>query len=472
MTSTVTSGAAPKDEPAGYPGPIPSESYFLVGRHELTLRPALNRRLGQWRLEDIPLGTQRLLHAGRECPLNYALLRSNATPIDQRVPVLAVGSNASPPQLREKFRSTFREVALPVPQAYARGLELAFSGHVSSWGYIPTAVRAAADVNTETRVFVTFLDERQLAVIDESEPNYDRVTLRHPDGDPILRLESGERLASCAAYRSRHGVLDIRWPPQNGLPSQEDLRHRLSTRLRADSAPPSWLPPENIRSLPGPIYLRDVPEFAGTNLVVDDGLDRFLLCPKTTLEASTYGATESSLQRPEKSEVKAGVRGVLPSQYVAHRHGEPCILLDRTRRENQQLGGRVYVQAGMPGSVDSLGLVCNVLHDPDVDSGLVRVDQVVRNALGVEIRETVSASFMPACPEVCRAGGFNMCGFGVATRANGDDRSGQGTLYAVSSRLTWSPWSSGHARYPQWPCTFSVSLPATKSCSRASLTMG
>lgn len=388
MTATAT-GASPKDEPAGYPGPIPHNSYLLVGRHELTLRSVPNRRLGQWRLEDIPVATQRLLRGGPECPLNYALLRMNATPIDQRVAVLAVGSNASPPQLLHKFRSTFSQLALPVPRAYARGLELAFSGHVSTWGYIPTAVRAAADVNSEARVFVTFLDELQLAIIDETEPNYDRVTLCHPDGGHILRLESGERLASCAAYRTHHGVLDIRWPPQNGLPSQEDLRHLLATKLPADSATPSWLPPENIRALPGPIFLKDVPEFSGSHLVVDDGLDRLLLCPKTTVKARTYGATDSSLQHPENPELKVGVRGVLPSPYVGHRHGEPCILLDRTRRENRQFGGRVYVQTGMPDPVEPLGLVCRVLHDPEVDSGLVRVDQVVRNALGVEIRETV-----------------------------------------------------------------------------------
>lgn len=305
FVATKLAALAPTVNPSGYPGPIPKNSYFLLGTDEIPVRPLDGRRVGQWRLEKVPKGAQDLLGVGAECALNFALMRTNAACIDQRIPVLAVGSNASPPQLLHKFSSTFAEVSLPVLKANVRGIRLAFSGHVSRWGYIPTAIRAAEDVNFESQVFITFLDEYQLLEIDKSEPNYDRVTLCHPDGGPIIRLESGERLAMCAAYRTKHGILDISWPERTPMPSQADLRRTLIERLLKYSTVPAWMLPNDMKQIPGPVFLKEVPELADLNLVIEDGLDRFRNCPfeGNTIE-SCYGNIESSLQLPSQDQLK------------------------------------------------------------------------------------------------------------------------------------------------------------------------
>ena len=56
-----------------------------------------------------------------------------------------------------------------------------------------------------SRLFVLWLDERELAALDATEPNYRRRRLpadRHP-----VTLESGVRLPPCFVYVGRHGCL-------------------------------------------------------------------------------------------------------------------------------------------------------------------------------------------------------------------------------------------------------------------------
>ncbi|WP_230196931.1 hypothetical protein [Streptomyces coriariae] len=155
---------APRDHPLSYPGAWPARSGLLHGDELLPL--------------------DRLTHPGR-------------------TPVVAVGSNASPAQLRHKMAEF--EVTSPIPMVRARvtGIDVGVSAHVSRVGYVSASPVDAPGVTRE--LFVIWLDPEQLALIDATEPNYDRVLLPAPGFR--VELENGEALLDSFAYVNHHGVL-------------------------------------------------------------------------------------------------------------------------------------------------------------------------------------------------------------------------------------------------------------------------
>ncbi|MFD7699595.1 hypothetical protein [Streptomyces caelestis] len=161
---------APREHPLLYPGAWPRDSGLLNGDRLLPL--------------------DRLVH-------------------EDRAPVLAVGSNACPGQLRHKMAES--GVVTPVPMVRARvtGVGIGVSAHVSRMGYVShSPVRAPGAVR---ELFLLWLDARQLAVIDASEGvprpdgNFRRVWLPAPD--VRVELADGSALPGAYAYVNRHGVL-------------------------------------------------------------------------------------------------------------------------------------------------------------------------------------------------------------------------------------------------------------------------
>ncbi|MFC8950935.1 hypothetical protein [Streptomyces rochei] len=160
----------PREEPLLYPGAWPRESGVL---HE-----------------------DRLLPPDR---LTY----------EDRTPVLAIGSNASPGQLRHKMAEFGIESPLPMVRSRVTGLDVGVSAHVSRMGYVSASPVSAP--GTVRELFLLWLDAEQLAVIDASEGvpmasgNFDRAWLPAPD----VRVEPGDGtvLRGAYAYVNRHGVL-------------------------------------------------------------------------------------------------------------------------------------------------------------------------------------------------------------------------------------------------------------------------
>ncbi|MFS8199824.1 hypothetical protein ACLVWQ_14195 [Streptomyces sp. CWNU-52B] len=186
---------APLDRPLVYPGVWPAESGVLDG--------------------------DRLL----------PLTRLTFT---DRVPVLAVGSNASPAQLRLKLRQYgLSSSRLPLVKARVTGLEIGVSAHVSTMGYVSASPFGAPGHTRD--LFVTWLDAAQLAAVDESEgvtrPSgaYDRVPL--PATGFRVELESGEPLDDAQLYVNRHGVLH----DGTGAARRHPGERRLLTELLAES---------------------------------------------------------------------------------------------------------------------------------------------------------------------------------------------------------------------------------------------
>ncbi|MFF0699893.1 hypothetical protein [Streptomyces tendae] len=192
----------PREEPLLYPGAWPRESGLLDGDRLLPLdRPVYDEE-------------------------------------DGRVPVLAIGSNASPGQLRHKMAEFGVDSPIPMVRSRVTGLDIGVSAHVSRMGYVSASPVGAP--GTVRELFVLWLDAEQLAVIDASEGvpmaggNFDRVWLPEPD----VRVEPGDGsvLRGAYAYVNRHGVLhDGTGAPRRHPGAQRPLITELlhgSARLR------------------------------------------------------------------------------------------------------------------------------------------------------------------------------------------------------------------------------------------------
>ncbi|MGW0613726.1 hypothetical protein [Streptomyces sp. NPDC002788] len=161
---------APREHPLLYPGAWPADSGLLDDERFLPL--------------------EQLMH-------------------DDRTPVLAIGSNGCPGQLRHKMREFGITSPLPMVKARVTGVDAGVSAHVSRMGYVSASPVSAPD--TVRDLFVLWLDAEQLAVIDASEGvpvpggNFDRAWLPAPD--VRIALADGTRLPGVYAYVNRHGVL-------------------------------------------------------------------------------------------------------------------------------------------------------------------------------------------------------------------------------------------------------------------------
>ncbi|MFJ3640637.1 hypothetical protein ACIPRD_12860 [Streptomyces sp. NPDC090108] len=161
---------APRDHPLLYPGAWPTGSALLCGDRMLPL--------------------DRLVH-------------------DDRVPVLAVGSNACPGQLRDKIGRFADDRSVPMVRTRVSGLAVGVSAHVSRMGYVSASPVRSPGSSAE--LFVLWLTPWQLAVVDASEGvplpdgNFRRAWL--PSADVRVVLTDGRLLPGVHAYVNAHGVL-------------------------------------------------------------------------------------------------------------------------------------------------------------------------------------------------------------------------------------------------------------------------
>ncbi|MGW5637859.1 hypothetical protein [Streptomyces sp. NPDC003832] len=183
---------APRDHPLLYPGRWPSDSALLDGDRLLPL--------------------DRLVHP-------------------DRTPVLAIGSNACPGQLRHKFDEFDIDSPVPMVRARVTGVEIGVSAHVSRLGYVSASPVHAP--GRERELFVLWLNAEQLAVVDASEGvplphgNFRRAWL--PSGAARIDLADGTTLPGVHSYVNRRGVLH----DGAGVPRSHPGQRELLTELLA-----------------------------------------------------------------------------------------------------------------------------------------------------------------------------------------------------------------------------------------------
>ena len=179
----------PITEPLTYPGRIPVGSGILIDGSFHRLWAANGTEPERW-----PSSSTTL--AG-------LIEQHGSTPMSDRVPVVAVGSNASPGQLLRKFHGKTVRPVIPMTLAEVSHLVAGVSAHVSRPGYIPAV--PVKDPGAISRVFVLWLDDSQLGILDETEPNYWRRSLP-PASFPVV-LSSGVSAQGCHIYVGKHGCL-------------------------------------------------------------------------------------------------------------------------------------------------------------------------------------------------------------------------------------------------------------------------
>lgn len=90
--------------------------------------------------------------------------------LNERTPVLAVGSNLSPQQLARKFPVTNSDTdntKIPVTKILLRDFDSVYSTHFANYGSIPATLYPAP--NTEVSLFVNWLNDAQLQTMHKTE---------------------------------------------------------------------------------------------------------------------------------------------------------------------------------------------------------------------------------------------------------------------------------------------------------------
>jgi len=201
--------------------------------------------------------------------IERALAAEGAAPLAERTLVLAVGSNQTPATIARKYARSGADIPVTTPSVRCTVENLAV-GHVASSaapGYVPAAPYRA--VGERLELVATWFDAEQLAVVDRTEPNYDRVRLRAEDF-PVV-LATGERPAYVDVYASHRGVLAREGVPIPLRHRQQELFDELlvltgDQRLRGDAAAICALLAEETELLR---------ELACTHgLIADDGIPR------------------------------------------------------------------------------------------------------------------------------------------------------------------------------------------------------
>jgi hypothetical protein len=278
-------GVDPLTAPVTYPGTPPWRPAVLVtDAAVLALQPRRDTPLGEWLLQAAAVGTPlrpiaqdpllrdatpadvaasetltgeiqtRALTADRsdarkaaegpelqELDLDRYLRDAGGPPVAALVPVLAVGSNASPAQLRRKLATAGLPTLVPITSVRVSGLAVGVSAHVSRPGYLPAT--PVPDDDAVSDLWVVWLGAAALAAVDATEPNYERIRL--PTRYPV-RLTTGQPVTQCWVYLSRHGYLINEAGEPRRLTDQATLISGLlagipALRTLAGASPQEWI---------------------------------------------------------------------------------------------------------------------------------------------------------------------------------------------------------------------------------------
>ncbi|MDO5628905.1 MAG: hypothetical protein Q4G43_11350, partial [Mobilicoccus sp.] len=188
-------------EPWLYPGTPGGTCGLLAGDRFVPLTAQPGERLGRYTVAGDLTGDDET--ESTPATLEALLHELDVAATEERTLVVAIGSNASPAVLRRKFERRGVGAVVPMVRATAGNVAVGHSAHISRPGYVPAAPIASDGASTD--VVASLLDDEQLAALDATEPNYDRLLVdatHHP-----LVFESGERPERYWLYVSARGVV-------------------------------------------------------------------------------------------------------------------------------------------------------------------------------------------------------------------------------------------------------------------------
>ncbi len=176
--------------PLQYPGIRPTYSYFYVDGRVLPIRTSSS-------------GSIQMGAGFGSRSLKQILKQLHAPPADQRYAVLAVGSNACPGRLEEKFPEGGPDSAMPVLLGTIRDVDTLYLNWLADYGALPAT--CALSEGNELTIWLNLFSEHQLEVVNRSETmgeGYKLVRLPQP-----FRWEEWE-IGPVYAYHSS-SILEI-----------------------------------------------------------------------------------------------------------------------------------------------------------------------------------------------------------------------------------------------------------------------
>ncbi|WP_223700796.1 hypothetical protein [Sutcliffiella deserti] len=186
---------SPYDQPNIYPGPRPNSSFlFWKGK--------AHRMSG---LKGLPLEQQSIYLSNTDHILGSLAFNSfeerkvedflGGSSIKEKIPVVAYGSNVCLAQLRYKFslRPSDSDFMLCV-KGEITDSDIVYSSFLAPYGSLPAVIAPMKGAKTE--VWITFMDEDQLKLINATEKDYE---LREHTGKKLV-LNTGEVFDKVYAY--------------------------------------------------------------------------------------------------------------------------------------------------------------------------------------------------------------------------------------------------------------------------------
>jgi hypothetical protein len=169
---------APREDPLIYPGSRPESSYVLA---DGIVWPITKCSTGNIQGSILNAKVQRFNDTDSQS-INDFLQSKSAAPLEERFPVLGYGSNPVPGQLISKFG---QKAVVPVAYGSLPKADVVYN-LISNKGYAFAEI-LFDDENTEIRIAVSFLDEKQLKIMIDTEQNY------HLSFSPVsVTLELGD----------------------------------------------------------------------------------------------------------------------------------------------------------------------------------------------------------------------------------------------------------------------------------------
>jgi hypothetical protein len=152
-------------DPLIYPGERPASSFITDGIGVSSLE-----------MQRTESGLQlTVFEDGQWQSIDDYLAANDTPPMDERIPVLAFGSNMNPASLKSKFTKAGRADMLVIPTVYAmlEGSDIVWSGGPGINGNFTAVLYSGPETEeSEVQVGINFLTREQLLLMHASELNY------------------------------------------------------------------------------------------------------------------------------------------------------------------------------------------------------------------------------------------------------------------------------------------------------------
>lgn len=164
--------------PLEYPGRRPETSFLYLGGLIAPVRESPSR-------------SALLINAGSgEKTIDDFLVAHDLVPLSQRYAVLAVGSNACPGRLEEKFIGKDHD-AIIVLKGWIADVDSIYSACLADYGALPTTIAEAP--GTKIEIWLTLLTRAQLTIMNASEDlgdDYSLVSVASPVRVGLAKIEN------------------------------------------------------------------------------------------------------------------------------------------------------------------------------------------------------------------------------------------------------------------------------------------